>query len=94
MSEPAPSFVAECFWPGVTEQDVRLLGDRIRAAVAQLDGDGRALRYSGSLFMTTDEVVLCVFEGSEELVRRVAEQAAVPFDRIVQSLADLGPTLP
>jgi hypothetical protein len=33
--------------------------------------------------MREDEVVLCLFEGGEQAVRRAAEQAEIPFDRIV-----------
>ena len=83
MSERSPSFIAECFWTGVTEQDVRLLDERIRSAVLDMASAGKPLRYSGSLLMPTDEVVLCLFDGSEDLVRLAAQQAGVPFDRIV-----------
>jgi hypothetical protein len=33
--------------------------------------------------MREDEVVLCRFEGSPDDVRRAAEQAGVPFERIL-----------
>jgi hypothetical protein len=77
-------FVAECFWSGVSEDAVRELDERIRETVAQMSADGR-VRYEGSLLMPTDEVVLFLFEGSEDLVRVAAERAAVPFDRILPS---------
>jgi hypothetical protein len=83
VSDSTPSFAAECFWTGVTEQDVRQLEERIRSALAELATSGEPVRYTGSLLMPTDEVVLCLFDGPEPLVRRVAELAAVPFDRIV-----------
>jgi hypothetical protein len=35
--------------------------------------------------MPDDEVVLCEFEGTAEAVRRVAESAGIPFDRIVET---------
>ena len=83
MGESSDSFAAECFWSGVTDQDVRALDERIRAAVSEVASAGHALRYSGSLLMPTDEVVLCLFDGAEELVRLAAQRAGVPFDRIV-----------
>ena len=83
MSESSDSFVAECFWTGVTERDVSDLDERIRAAVSAVAADGQPLRYAGSILMPTDEVVLCLFEGSEDAVRLVAQRAAVPFERIV-----------
>ena len=35
--------------------------------------------------MRVDEVVLCSFEGTADAVRRVAERATIPFDRIVET---------
>ena len=35
--------------------------------------------------MREDEVVLCLFEGSEGAVRRVAERAEIPFERILRT---------
>jgi hypothetical protein len=71
-------YLAECFWPGVAEADLRDLDQRIELALT-----GTAARYLGSILMRDDEVVLCLFEGSETEVRAAAEQAAVPFERIL-----------
>ena len=87
MRESQGSFAAECFWTGVTEQDVRDLEERIRSAVSDLASPEQPLAYTGSLLMPTDEVVLCLFEGSELLVRAAAQRAGVPFDRIVPTSA-------
>ena len=46
---------------------------------------GESVRYLGSLLMRTDEVVLCLFQGSETTVRKAAEQAEIPFERILQA---------
>jgi hypothetical protein len=35
--------------------------------------------------MLDDEVVLCRFEGSEDSVRRAAQNAAIPYERIVKA---------
>ena len=37
--------------------------------------------------MPTDEVVIFLFEGSEDQVRLAAQRAGVPFDRIVPTSA-------
>jgi hypothetical protein len=74
----AAEYVTECFWPGVRESDLRALDDRVHAHAA-----GKPVRYLGSLLMREDEVVLCLFEGDSAAVRRVAEQAAIPFERIL-----------
>jgi Nickel responsive protein SCO4226-like len=80
---PATDFVAECFCPGVDEAALRALDARAGASAAELAGRGEPVRYLGSILMREDEVVLCLFEGGEQAVRRAAEQAEVPFDRIV-----------
>ena len=84
MQHPhSTEYLAECFWPGVRESDLIALDERAKASAAELSADGDVVRYLGSLLMREDEVVLCRFEGSECAVRRVAELAAIPFERIL-----------
>jgi hypothetical protein len=86
MAEHAASFVAECYWPDVHEEDVRALDQRIAASLAD------DVRYFGSVLIAEDEVVLCHFEGSADAIRRVAKRARVPYERLlaatVNSLAE------
>jgi hypothetical protein len=77
MAEHVPSFVAECYWPDVHEDDVRALDQRIAASLAD------DVRYLGSLLLAEDEVVLCHFEGSADAIRRVAALARVPYERLL-----------
>jgi hypothetical protein len=77
MVERAASFVAECYWPDVHDEDVRMLDERIADSLA----DG--VRYHGSMFIREDEVVLCHFEGTADAVRQVAERARVPYERLL-----------
>jgi hypothetical protein len=77
MAEHAASFVAECYWPDVREEDVRAL-DRQIAALLEDD-----VRYLGSVLIREDEVVLCQFEGTAGAIRRVAERARVPYERLL-----------
>ena len=79
------SFIAECFWPGVQAADVRDLDERARRGAAATRSIATRVRYLGSILMPEDEVVLCEFEGDVETVRLVAESAAIPFDRIVET---------
>jgi hypothetical protein len=67
----------------MTEQDVREADVRICAAVADLVSSGHEVSYAGPLVMPTDEVVMYLFEGPEQLVRLAAEQAAISYDRII-----------
>jgi hypothetical protein len=78
-------YLAECFWPGVQDADLGALDQRATASAAELSDSGEVVRYLGSLLMREDEVVLCRFEGSESAVRRVAELAAIPFERILEA---------
>ncbi len=51
--------------------------ERIAASLA----DG--VRYLGSVLIREDEVVLCHFEGTADAIRRVAERAQVPYERLL-----------
>ncbi|MHB8538097.1 MAG: hypothetical protein ACYDCS_08770 [Candidatus Dormibacteria bacterium] len=66
------------------DTDLTALDERANASAAEVSADGDVVRYLGSLLMRDDEVVLCRFEGSELAVRRVAERASIPFDRILE----------
>src|SRR5690348_12879242 len=78
--------IVECFWAGVREQDLRDLDRRVAAALAALAGEGPGVRYLGWLLVVDDEVALLLFDGPMGSVRRVAEQARVPFGRILRAV--------
>ena len=80
------TFVAECFWPGVTELDLGALDRRAAASAEEASRAGEPVQYLGSILMRVDEVVLCSFEGGAAAVRLVAERARIPFDRIVETV--------
>lgn len=73
------NFVAECFWPDVSEADLDALDLRVTLALVP------EVRYLGSILLREDEVVLCQFDGPAESVRAVAERAEVPFERILHA---------
>lgn len=75
-------FVAECLWPDVHESDLRALDERAADQAGLTSG---SVTYLGSLLMRQDEVVLCLFRGGPEDVRRVAEAARIPFERILEA---------
>lgn len=79
------TYVAECFWSGVREDDLRDLDRRIEATVAELAAQGEPIEYVGSMLIVDDEVVLCLFEGPIATVRQVTERAGLPFERILRS---------
>jgi hypothetical protein len=84
MAEHAASFVAECYWPDVREEEVRTLDRRIAASLSD------DVRYLGSVLIREDEVVLCHFEGTADAIRRVAEQAPVPYERLLATTVSIG----
>ena len=79
------SFVAECFWPGVREADLHELDVRALRRAAAMSRAGEDVRYLGSILLREDEVVLCRFEGGAAAVRRAAEEAEIPFARILEA---------
>jgi Nickel responsive protein SCO4226-like len=78
-------YVVECFWPGVVEADVRALDARAASSTAELTAAGEPIRYLGSLLVREDETVFCLFHGPEQTVRRAAERAEIPFERILEA---------
>jgi hypothetical protein len=92
IAEERHSYIAECFWPGVTETEVEALDARAVASAAALAESGEAVRYRGSILVREDEVVLCQFEGVLGAVRLAAERAQIPFARIVETAHSLSPS--
>ena len=82
MEAHRDSYVAECFWPDIDDADLAVLERRIDRVIAELGAD-QSVRYLGSILLREDEVLLCRFEGAADRVRGVAEQADVPFDRLL-----------
>jgi hypothetical protein len=68
-------YTAKCFWPGVSE-------DELRAAVARI---GEA--FHGALYLPGDEIVLCLFdEPSPAAVRRASDEAGLPCERVIDTV--------
>ncbi len=79
------TFMAECFWPGVTPQKVADAGERVRQAAAAINSEGRFARYVGSILVPADEIALCLFEAtSMGAASEIDRQAAIPSERILE----------
>jgi len=80
------TFVVECYWPGMLEEDARNILDR----VIQLGGKaspGRSVGSLGCVLVPGDGMALFLLTASsEDIVRRAGQLAEVPFDRIVESV--------
>lgn len=78
---------------GLTQATAEALWQRVSDELGRLPRPG--VSFLGSLLIPQDEVLLCLFRGSEADVRAVSERAGLPFERIV-SCTGLGwqPALP
>ena len=76
-------YMAKCYWPGVTENELRLA-----AARARDDGEGDLFAiYQSALYLPGDELVLCLFDASSrEAVKRASERAGMPCERVIETV--------
>jgi len=76
-------YTAKCYWPGVTEDELRL-------AAAQADSQTRERQqtvFRGALYLPRDELVLGLFESSARAnVKRASDQAGMPCERIIETV--------
>jgi Protein of unknown function (DUF4242) len=76
------TFMAECYWPGMTEDRVREILHQVGQAARRRRTDVRQL---GSFLVPSDGMVIFLFEGTSlRAIQEAAELADVPFDRIVE----------
>jgi hypothetical protein len=79
------AYMAECFWPGVSERQVADAGARARAVVRAIAAEGVLARYLGSILVPSDEIAFCLFEASSaDLAGELGRRAAIPFERILE----------
>src|SRR5579864_8363932 len=78
-------YAAKCYWPGVTERELRQAGVRARGTAGSVDS--HRATYVGSLLFCADDLVLCMFDAqSPAAVKRASEQAGIPCERIMDSV--------
>ncbi len=88
------TFMAECFWPGVTAQKVADAGERVRQASHPIKSDDGFARYLGSILIPQDEIALFLVEAASiAAATQLARQAAIPSERILE-IVRLGAFLP
>jgi hypothetical protein len=81
-----PTYVVECYWPGITEQEANealagLAGARGHAATSN------QVRPLSCILMPSDGIALFLLSSpSAADVREAGELIQLPFDRIVESL--------
>jgi hypothetical protein len=76
-------YTAKCFWPGVTEDEVRLAAAR---AGADTEGLPQTV-FRGALYLPRDELVLSLFDSaSRASVKRASELAGMPCERVIETV--------
>ena len=76
-------YTAKCFWPGVTEAELRLAVVRVRSRPNQ---PTQAV-FQSALYLPSDELVLCLFESSSRAsVKRASEAAGMPCERVIETV--------
>lgn len=91
MAEPIlpaiSTYLVEHYWPGVTRGDFEAAAERVRAAAAELEREGRRVRYLHSTFVPDDEAAFCVFEAeSQKEVGEVYARASVVYERLLPAV--------
>ena len=77
-------YAAKCYWPGVTEGQVQQAA--ACAAAEAASGTASVIDYLGAILFPDDELVLCLFNApTPAAVRRTAESAGIPCDRVMSS---------
>ena len=79
----ATQWIAECFWPGVRDEDVQEVDRRVVVLAAEIAERAEAASYLGSLRITDDEVVLFLFEGPITSVQQLVRRADIRASRIL-----------
>jgi hypothetical protein len=71
-------YTVKCFWPGVSEPEVR-------AAALRAGGEDAVFR--GAYLLSGDDLVLALFEGeSASAARRAGERAGMPCERVIETV--------
>lgn len=84
-------YLVERSLPGIAMNDLAAAQKAAIATSDQFTRDGTPVRYLRSTFVPGSGACMCLFEAADgDAVRRVNEQAKIPFDRITEAL-DLAP---
>jgi hypothetical protein len=80
------TYLVEVYLPELRSGEVRQAVARLRAAAAELTGEGTPVRHLRAIFVPGDELCLHLFEGpSAEVVGEAGRRVGVNFERIVEA---------
>jgi hypothetical protein len=76
-------YTAKCFWPGVTEDELRLAATHAGSET----GERRQAIFRGALYLPGDELVLSLFDASSRAaVKGASERAGMPCERVIETV--------
>jgi hypothetical protein len=84
LADSVSSYLVECYWPGIDDQELATATRRIEAAATQLRHASAHVWFLGSILMPADETVFCLFHGNEPAIRAVTQRASIPIERVVE----------
>ena len=80
-------YAAKCYWPGVTETELRRAADRAARDAETTAGSESDVAYFGSILFPDDALVLCMFEASSRpAVWELSRRAGIPCERVMDSV--------
>jgi Protein of unknown function (DUF4242) len=88
-AEARQTYLVEHYRPGVSADGLKRWAALVRETAAEMEQQGRPVRYLRSTIVPADESLLCVLEASsEELVRELYASARIPFERLSIALQE------
>jgi hypothetical protein len=76
-------YTAKCYWPGVTEDDLREAADR---AQRQNKAHGTTV-FCGLIYLRGDDTALSLFEAdSPASVKQASESVGMPCERVIATV--------
>lgn len=76
-------YTAKCFWPGVSEDELRLAAVQ---AVRESGAEKHTI-FRGALYLPGDELVLGLFDAvSPASVKHASENAGMPCERVIAAV--------
>jgi hypothetical protein len=76
-------YTAKCFWPGVSEHELRLAAARAGSETWERP----QTMFWGALYLPGDELVLCLFDSSARTsVKEASELAGMPCERVIETV--------
>jgi hypothetical protein len=83
VAEARQTYLVEHYRPGFEAETLKQWAARVRDAAAEMEREGKPVRYRRSAIVPADESLLCVLEAAtEELVRETYARAGIQFERL------------